>query len=115
LEPSQTPNPHAERRIAVTERAVTEQQVIDVLNKHGNANNLAYFEPVYKELFPELPKAGELILVSDNVINCSSTLWQRFKEFDSKGWAVVNNGGHLEEDIIWKNYRRQTPAERGEG
>jgi hypothetical protein len=98
----------------MTERTVTEQQVIDVFNKPLPQDERIYLNAIFEKLFPELPKVGELILVSDHDLDCLNSYWRQFKEFDN-GFVVVNSGGHLEEDIIWKNYRRQTPAERGEG
>jgi hypothetical protein len=99
----------------MTERTVTEQQVRSAFIDHLLPNQIICFNHVMDELFPELPKAGELILVSDLDLDFVNPKWRRFKEFDRNGWVVVNNGAHLEEDVIWKNYRRQTPAERGEG
>jgi hypothetical protein len=98
----------------MTERTVTEQQVIDAMNKFASQNILGHYGIIFDELFPELPKVGELILVSDGDLDCLNSYWRQFKEFDN-GFVVVNSGGHLEADIICKNYRRQTPAERGEG
>jgi hypothetical protein len=98
-----------------THRSVTEQQVIDVLNKHGNANNLAYFEPVYKELFPELPNQEELILVWDREKNDNNHEdWLHFHRINEFGQVVTMcpSSGIIH---TWDNFRRQTPAERGEG
>ncbi len=99
----------------MTERTVTEQQVINAMNKCVPLDERIALNMIFDELFPELPKVGELILVSDLDLDFVNPKWRRFKEFDRNGWVVVNNGAHLEEDVIWKNYRRQTPAERGEG
>jgi hypothetical protein len=97
------------------ERTVTEQQVIDAFNMAVPLDERMSLGLIFNKLFPELPKVGELILFSDLDLDFVNPKWRRFKEFDRNGWVVVNNGAHLEEDVIWKNYRRQTPAERGEG
>ena len=102
----QTTNPHAERRIAVSERTVTEQQVIDAINKHSR------YKDIIKDLFPELPKVGELILCwDDNQDNCK--IWCDFNGINNKGKAnAIDDEGDEES---YDNYRRQTPTERGEG
>jgi hypothetical protein len=94
----------------VTERTVTEQQVIDAMNKHGIEHRMAYFEVIWDELFPELPKLGELILAWDNnQPDCKN--WYEFSGFADGNIGVIN----YDDDILYfDNYRRQTPAERGE-
>jgi hypothetical protein len=98
----------------MTERTVTEQQVIDAFNMAVPLDERMSLGLIFNKLFPEPPKVGELILVSDGDLDCLNSYWRQFKEFDNV-FVVVNSGGHLEADIIWKNYRRQTPAEKGEG
>jgi hypothetical protein len=96
----------------MTERTVTEQQVIDAMNKHGIEHRMAYFEVIWDELFPELPKANELVLIWDKG---STTVggWLPFVGISGDGRVIVlDDDGN---DELWDEYRRQTPAERGEG
>jgi hypothetical protein len=90
----------------MNERTVTEQQVIDAMNKHSELSN------VYSELFPDRPKAGELIEVVDNGRYWIKK-WYPFVGIDDYGRVIVLDEDGEEE--LWDNYRRQTPAERGEG
>ena len=90
----------------MTERTVTERQVREAMNKSSK------YDCIIKELFPELPKAKELIQVSDN---CNPTVkdWYPFVGINNDGLVIVLDEDGMEES--WDNYRRQTPAERGEG
>jgi hypothetical protein len=96
----------------MTERTVTEQQVIDAMDKFASQNILGHYGIIYDELFPELPKFNELIFVWDGNSKEGNTL-RPFHHFNNEGRAVVSflDGSLCE----WDNYRRQTPAERGEG
>jgi hypothetical protein len=98
----------------MTERTVTEQQVIDAMNKYGSQEPIGHFAFIYDELFPELPKPGELILVWDNCKDDEIEDWMRFEKLSNDGNVMTrcnkSGVGHL-----FQNYRRQTPAERGEG
>jgi hypothetical protein len=91
----------------MTERTVTEQQVIEAMNKHSELSNM------YDELFPELPKFGELVLVWDGGRKAAGKTWRAFHHFNNEGRAVVS---YLDGSLCeWDSYRRQTPAEKGEG
>jgi hypothetical protein len=97
----------------MTERTVTEAEVIAALEKLGHtAYQLTITANIMIELFPELPKVGELILCWDE------------NEPDQKNWCCfvgISNDGrsiaidHEGDEEPWDNYRRLTPAERGEG
>jgi hypothetical protein len=89
----------------MTERTVTEQQVIDALKKYLS------FKDTVSELFPELPKEGELILVWHDGHH-ENAEWYKFDKIDSGLIFVITPYGNRES---FDNYRRQTPAERGEG
>jgi hypothetical protein len=96
----------------MTERTVTEQQVIDAMNKYGSQEPIGHFEFIYDELFPELPKENELVLIWDKG---STTVggWLPFVKIRDDGRVIVlDQDGN---DELWDEYRRQTPAERGEG
>jgi hypothetical protein len=108
----QTTNPHAERRIAMTERTVTEQQVIDVLNKYGLTTNLKTINLIFLELFPEQPKLGELVKVWNGGLDGNKG-WGIFLYIDKDGQVCTED--ECGDEWLWDNYRRQTPAERGEG
>jgi hypothetical protein len=90
----------------MTERTVTEQQVIDAMNKHSVPSS------VYSELFPDLPKVGELIKVCDEYQKAGGE-WFPFVKINDDGYIIVIDIDGEEE--LWDNYRRQTPVERGEG
>ena len=96
----------------MTKRTVTEQQVIDAMNKYVSLQKKALFNELFEALFPELPKAGELIQVSDN---CNPTVkdWYPFAGINLDGLVIVLDDDGMEE--YWENYRRLTPAERGQG
>jgi hypothetical protein len=99
----------------MTERTVTEQQVIDAMNKYGSQEPIGHFAFIYDELFPELPKVGELILVWDKEKNNNNHEdWLHFHRINEFG-HVVTMCPSSAIIHIWKHYRRQTPAERGEG
>jgi hypothetical protein len=88
----------------MTERTVTEKQIIAAMN-----NNCTY-KDIISELFPELPNFGELVLVWDDN-QPESPGWYEFREFADGNIGVIN----YDDDILYfDNYRRQTPAERGE-
>jgi hypothetical protein len=96
----------------MTERTVTEKNIRDALkNRNLNPDHL-YFKTVLDELFPELPKANELVLIWDKG---STTVggWLPFVKIRDDGRVIVlDEDGN---DELWDEYRRQTPAERGEG
>jgi hypothetical protein len=96
----------------MTERTVTEQQVIDAMNKFASQNILGHYGIIFDELFPELPKANELVLVWDKG---STTVggWLPFVKIRDDGRVIVLDEDGKDE--LWDEYRRQTPAERGEG
>ena len=95
----------------MTERTVTEQQVINAMDKFASQNILGHYGILFDELFPELPKAGEIILVWDNDEKQGGE-WFSFVKIDYGSIIVIDRDGDEES---WDNYRRQTPAERGEG
>mgnify|MGYP000320440069 CR=1 FL=1 len=107
----QTTNPHAERRIAVSERTVTEQQVIDAFNMAVPLDERMSLGLIFNKLFPELPKAGELILCWDDLSDYRD--WCYFDSINNDGKA--NTIDYEGDEESYDNYRRQTPAERGEG
>ncbi len=95
------------------ERTVTEQQVIDALNAHSGS--LCFKSSIINELFPELPKHNELILVwVDEDIPEKIDRWYKFEAFRSDGSVDVR---HPTTNYRYNvdNYRRKTRAERGEG
>lgn len=92
------------------EQRITQQELHDVFHKH-----FASFPNLYRlminELFPERPKLGEIIRVWDDDENSYS--FRELACFNSDGTVVCSLiGGTL--TMPYKNYRRQTPAERGE-
>ena len=95
----------------MTERTVTEAQVLNAMNKRAPQKDMIIINEIFDELFPELPKVGELIFVwDDNQPYCKD--WYAFIEFTGGNVAVAHyDGGRL----YFDNYRRQTPTERGEG
>jgi hypothetical protein len=97
----------------MTERTVTEQQVIAALEKLGHtAYQLTITANIMIELFPKLPKMGELVLTSDKG-STSVGGWLPFVKIRDDGRVIVlDEDGN---DELWDNYRSQTPAERGEG
>jgi hypothetical protein len=96
----------------MTERTVTEQQVIAAMNKHISKNKNDSYHVIFDELFPELPKANELVLIWDKG---STTVggWLPFVKIRDDGRVIVLDEDGKDE--LWDEYRRQTPAERGEG
>jgi hypothetical protein len=95
----------------MSELTITEAELRSALEA-VNKNNDAWFEVIWDELFPELPKFNELILVWD-VGSKEGNTWRPFHHFNNEGRAVVS---YLDGSLCeWDNYRRQTPAERGEG
>jgi hypothetical protein len=87
----------------VSERTVTERQVREAMNKFSN------YDHIIKELFPELPKVGEFILVWDAIGDGSD--WRSFAYMSDDQIHTLDDEGCGWENY---NYRRQTPAERGE-
>jgi hypothetical protein len=88
----------------VTERTVTEQQVIDALKKRLS------FKDTVSSLFPELPKPGELVDVSDTLAPMPYGNWRPFHHIDNEGRVFVGPASL----VGWKHYRRQTPTQKGE-
>jgi hypothetical protein len=99
----------------MTERTVTEKQVIAAINKHISKNKNDSYHVIFDELFPELPAHNELVKVwNDEKEPIANVLWRPFKEMSSNGRAITYfSQGSM--GVEWENYRRQTPAERGEG
>jgi hypothetical protein len=99
----------------MTERTVTEQQVIDVLNKRAPSKDMIIINEIFDELFPELPNHKELVKVwNDDKEPIANVLWRPFKEMSSNRRAITYfSQGSM--GVEWENFRRQTPAERGEG
>jgi hypothetical protein len=97
----------------MTERTVTEQQVINALAKHGyNSIHNPMSQHLMSELFPKPPKNEEIIQVWDNDLIVIKG-WYPFVGIHTDGRIIVlDEDGN---DELWDNYRRQTPAERGEG
>ena len=95
----------------MSDRTVTEQQVIDAMNKYVSLQKKALFNELFEALFPELPKVGELILCwDDNQDNCKT--WCNFNGINNNGKAnAIDDEGDEE---LYDNYRRLTPQERGE-
>ena len=102
----------------MTERTVTEAQISLAIDKHlincgplKHKNDLLQYRQFFDELFPELPKVGELILCwNDDCPGCQ--VWCGFLEMvDGKLCAIDSDGDQL----YFTGYRRQTPFERGEG
>ena len=97
----------------MSERTVTECEVIAAFNKHGKQVNSDLFNILIQDLFPAPqvpPQAGEIIRVWDDGDSYS---FKRFSHFDSNGLVVVlatRHGG----TVTYGNYRRMTPTERGE-
>jgi hypothetical protein len=99
----------------MTERTVTEQQVIDAMNKFAPETSLGHYGILFDELFPELPNQGELILVWDKEKNDNNHQdWLHFHRINELG-NVVTMCPSSAIIHVWQHYRRQTPSERGEG
>jgi hypothetical protein len=101
----------------MTERTVTEQQVIDAFNKPLPLDERVCLNAIFEKLFPELPKVGELIWVWNGNGATDEGAWRKFFSLDAHGNILTKGvyGDYCEWDCEWDNYRRQTPAERGEG
>jgi hypothetical protein len=100
----------------MSERTVTEQQVIKAIanafKERLGAQCLQHSltTGLLKELFPELPEVGELVLVwDDDQKSCGN--WFHFIEIDCGVIMVTDHDGDKES---WDNYRRQTAIEKGE-
>jgi hypothetical protein len=101
--------------LPMTERTVTEQQVIDAMNKFAPDTSLGHYGILFDELFPELPAHNELILVwVDEELPENIDRWYKFEAFRSDGSVDVRHPT-TNYRCNFDNYRRQTPAERGEG
>jgi hypothetical protein len=99
----------------MTERTVTEQQVIDVFNIAVPLDQRIFLNLIFSELFPELPNQGELILVWDKEKNDNNHQdWLHFHRINELG-NVVTMCPSSAIIQVYQHYRRQTPAERGEG
>jgi hypothetical protein len=96
----------------MTERTVTEQEVIDAFNMAVPLDERMSLGLIFNKLFPELPKANELVLIWDKGSD-SVGGWFPFVKIRDDGRVIVLDYDGNEE--LWDNYRRQTPAERGEG
>ena len=98
----------------MSDRTVTEQQVIDAFNK--NSHLLApQYQIIFDELFPELPTHNELVKVWNGKVEPEKyEAWRRFKKISASGTVITYFGSEGQENQ-WDNYRRLTPAERGEG
>jgi hypothetical protein len=99
----------------MSERTVTEQQVIDVFNMPFSLDQRICLNLIFSELFPELPKVGELIKPWDGDEEPDLTIWRTFHGLTAIGIVQTSYfDGDFESLTEWDNYRRQTPAERGE-
>ncbi|MFT5451722.1 MAG: hypothetical protein ACI9N9_001208 [Enterobacterales bacterium] len=96
----------------MTERTVTEAEVIAAMNKHSSRHDAFYSSNVFDELFPELPKVGELVKLWDSG-DPNLGFWDKVLGFNVDGHVIIM--GEEGDDESWNSYRRQTPAERGEG
>jgi len=99
----------------MSERTVTEQQVIAAFNKHC-PNLIPQYRIIFNDLFPEMeapepPKVNEIIFVWDSVF-AENGEWRPFLKFYNDDRIIVIDVDGEEE--FWNNYRRQTPTERGE-
>ena len=95
----------------MTERTVTEKQIRDALkNRNLNPEHMD-FKRVLKDLFPQLPQVGEVVLVWDNGVKGGQGEWFPFVELDCGVVMVTDRDGDKES---WDNYRRQTAIEKGE-
>jgi len=92
-------------------RMVTEEAIRSTLQRITPDELMV--QKVVDELFPEpAPKVGEIIQVWDSVYH-GHKVWLSFVTFNIKGEAVVTT--HDGKKKEYDTYRRQTPAERGEG
>jgi hypothetical protein len=100
----------------MTERTVTEQQVIKAManafKERLGAQCLQHSltTGLLKELFPEPPQVGEIILGIS--LLSGQTGWGRFLHFTDDGAVCTHDGNSTK--TIWSKYRRQTGIERGE-
>jgi hypothetical protein len=100
----------------MTERTVTEQQVIKAIanafKERLGAQCLQHSltTGLLKELFPESPEVGEIILGIS--LLSGQTGWGRFLHFTDDGAVCTHDGNSTK--TIWSKYRRQTATERGE-
>jgi hypothetical protein len=95
----------------MTERTVTQQQVINAMARLGsNPFQIARNTVLLKELFPEPPEVGEIILGIS--LLSGQTGWGRFLHFTDEGGVCTHDGNSTK--TIWSRYRRQTAIERGE-
>jgi hypothetical protein len=95
----------------MTERTVTEHKVISALAKLGyNSIHNPLVDDLLKELFPESPEVGEIILGIS--LLSGQTGWGRFLHFTDDGGVCTHDGNNTK--TIWSKYRRQTGIERGE-
>ena len=97
----------------MSERTVTEQQVIAAFNKHC-PNLIPQYRIIFSELFPEQPDpplVGEVIRVW-NISLDGAEGWGNFLYIDKDGQVCTEDECGAE--WLWDNYRRQTPTERGE-
>ena len=96
----------------MSDRTVTEQQVRSAFIDHLSPNQIICFNHVMDELFPELPKLGELIDVSDTFVRMPSGNWRPFHHIGNDGRVFTGSipDGTL---VGWKRYRRQTPTQKG--
>jgi hypothetical protein len=72
------------------------------------------YEELLSELFPDLPKVDELILVWDRPSNNEMQDWQHFVRFDENEKVETRCPVHGE-IYTWDTYRRLTTTEKGEG
>jgi hypothetical protein len=104
----------------MTERTVTEQKVVSALanvfartSKHNlGVQCLQHYitAGLLKELFPEPPQVGEIILGIS--LLSGQTGWGRFLHFTDDGAVCTHDGNSTK--TIWSKYRRQTAIEKGE-
>jgi hypothetical protein len=99
----------------MTERTVTEQQVVDVFNIAVPLDQRIFLNLIFSELFPELPAHNELVKVwnNDELLE-NNNQWYLFQKLNSDGSVHVRYPTTTDR-YDFDNYRRQTPAERGEG
>jgi hypothetical protein len=92
----------------MTERTITESQLEQLLK--DSKQETYWRHEVMETAFPKLAKAGELINVNNGSIEVEN--WEKFICFGDHGRVITGN--RFGEQMEWENYRRQTPAERGE-
>ncbi len=97
------------QELPMTERTVTEKQVRDAL-AFSSQTTIAIDERILNRLFPELPKVGELVLVWDEIPEGAD--WQTVISISGNEIKTLSFDGEHYKSC---NYRRQTPAEKGEG